>query len=205
MWNKSRQCHPLTATATCGGYRYSCHSLRFSSLQKSPPEALRTAAHRSIHCLSNHTTDAPKNTHKLFGRTNGRVSYQFFSVRAGLAATKFLCSGPEMQHLGEMLFSICSQASLSFQRGDVQITNPFGFMFSLLPLCIQTPLFFILFYFFSSCEFCYKSPKPPHKWTSAQTSPPTPQIGTGAYFFLSNKPKLRSKLKSTCIHNTCHL
>lgn len=83
MWIKSRQCGLLTATATFVEYCYYCHSLRFSSLQKSPPEALLTTHWTPLHSLSLRPHHGcTKNTRKFFGRTNGKVSYYFFSVRA---------------------------------------------------------------------------------------------------------------------------
>lgn len=83
MGIKSRPCGLLTATATFVEYCYSCHSLRFSSLRKSPPEPLLTTHWTPLHSLSLRPHHGcTKNTHKFFGRTNGKVSYYFFSVRA---------------------------------------------------------------------------------------------------------------------------
>lgn len=85
MWIESKSWYPLTPIAASVGYYYFCHSLRLSSLKKSPLKALLPTRHAGsftghhfIHCLPDDTMDAPEIAISSLVEQNERVFYYFF-------------------------------------------------------------------------------------------------------------------------------
>lgn len=94
---------------------YSSHSLRLSSLEKSPPKAGNSARWTVFQWTplwdSLPHPEIPINS--LGEQVSECLSIHFFSVGFCLKTTKSLCSGPEMQHVVETMFPVCWQSFLS--------------------------------------------------------------------------------------------